>query len=182
MKKFFKLVGAIVDSRRFFLAIVALGILGASARLLGRNAAGQHPASHQSQTGRQHVADPANGEYLVRNVGMCADCHTPRDATGNFVAERWLLGGTIDFRPSSPIPSWAEVATPIAGLPTFATDREAVEFLTEGKRPDGRMARPPMPVFRLQREDAEDVAAYLRSLSPSNQPTSPTPPTRPSNP
>src|SRR5438309_109690 len=39
--------------------------------------------------------------------------------------------------------------------------------LTTGVWPDGQRLRPPMPQFRMSREDAESVVAYLRSLTPS---------------
>jgi hypothetical protein len=39
-----------------------------------------------------------------------------------------------------------------------------------GRRPSGRVPDPPMPPFRLSREDAEAIVAYLRSLAPSPVP------------
>ncbi|MGC8723893.1 MAG: hypothetical protein ACP5VF_08470 [Acidobacteriota bacterium] len=41
-----------------------------------------------------------------------------------------------------------------------------VTFLKTGGKPDGSMARPPMPPFRLHHEQALGVASYLRSLPP----------------
>jgi hypothetical protein len=66
------------------------------------------------------------------------------------------------FKPTVDMP-WSGVAPPIAGLPMFS-EKDAVEFLMTGKLPDGRMARPPMPQFKLKKVDAEAVVAYLRSL------------------
>ena len=39
-----------------------------------------------------------------------------------------------------------------------------VKFLTTGIDPGGNKARPPMPAFRLNGDDARAVAVYLRSL------------------
>jgi len=102
------------------------------------------------------------GRYLVERVGMCQDCHTQRDENGAFVEERWLGGAPIGFAPSSPMP-WSEMAPPIAGLPTMDHD-QAVRFLMSGEKPDGSRSRPPMPEYRLEREDAEAVVVYLESL------------------
>lgn len=106
--------------------------------------------------------DPDRGHYLVEHVGMCQDCHTPRDAKGEFDRSHWLQGAQIPFQPTVPMP-WAPASVYIAGLPTL-TDQQAVTFLTKGELPGGRRPRPPMPEFRFDQRDAQDVVAYLRSL------------------
>jgi mono/diheme cytochrome c family protein len=102
------------------------------------------------------------GRYLVEGVGLCADCHTPRNEKGEFVTAHWLRGAPIGFAPAMPMP-WAPVAPPIAGLPSM-TAEQAVAFLMQGKRPDGTMPRPPMPPYRLNEEDARAMVAYLKSI------------------
>jgi mono/diheme cytochrome c family protein len=123
-------------------------------------------ASSASGAEEQGVARSreARGEYLVERVGMCQDCHSPRNAEGFFFEDQWLAGAPIDFTPSLPMP-WAEMAPPIAGLPTM-TDQQAVTYMMTGEKPDGTESRPPMPEYRLTREDALAVVAYLRSLAP----------------
>jgi len=106
----------------------------------------------------------ARGRYLVENVTGCADCHTPRNERGEFIKSQWLLGSPLAFAPTVPMPAWAPVAPPIAGLPTL-TEAEAVKFMQEGVRPDGSRPRPPMPEFRLNEADARAVVAYLKSLT-----------------
>lgn len=108
--------------------------------------------------------DPAYGRYLVEHVGMCHDCHSPRNAKGEFLREQWLAGAPLPFQPTVEMP-WAPVAPPIAGLPSLS-DEQAVHFLTAGELPGGRKPRPPMPEFRFDGRDAHDVVAYLRSLRP----------------
>lgn len=106
--------------------------------------------------------DPDRGQYLVERVGMCQDCHTPRDAQGQFDRAHWLQGAPLPFQPTVPMP-WAPASIHIAGLPTL-TDQQAVTFLTTGELPGGRRPRPPMPEFRFDQRDAQDVVAYLRGL------------------
>ena len=41
------------------------------------------------------LVDPSvleRGEYLVRSVAGCGECHTPRDAQGNLDQSQWLGG------------------------------------------------------------------------------------------
>lgn len=105
------------------------------------------------------------GRYLVHHVAMCVECHTPRDREGNRIGERLLQGAPIPV--SSPYPEpWAYSSPQIAGLPGF-TEAEVAILLMTGKRPNGEEPLPPMPSFRMNREDAQAVAAYLRSLGGS---------------
>jgi mono/diheme cytochrome c family protein len=103
------------------------------------------------------------GKYLVENVAMCADCHTPRDDKGQLDHAQWLQGNLLDFKPDNNKMPFAAVAVPIAGLPGF-TDEQAVKFLETGIDIAGKPAMRPMPQFRLNHEDAVAVVAYLRSL------------------
>lgn len=103
------------------------------------------------------------GRYLVENVGMCADCHTPMNEMGEPVRENWLQGSPILFKPVFEVPNWADVALPIAGLPNMS-EENAVSVLETGVYGDNQRLRPPMPQFRLNHEDAVAVVAYLKSL------------------
>ena len=108
------------------------------------------------------------GRYLVHQVGLCIDCHSPRDKTGQFIEGKHLTGAPIDFVATIPIP-WMGVAPKIAGLPAGFTADDMVHFLMTGERPNGRPAPlPPMPPYRMNRSDAEAVTAYLHSLAPAN--------------
>lgn len=100
------------------------------------------------------------GRYLVEQVGLCADCHTPRNATGQFVKGKHLMGAPIDFTPNHPMPAWGAIAPRIAGLPSMSK-AQAIRFLTSG---EGRPVRPPMPAYRFSPSDAEAVVVYLKSL------------------
>jgi mono/diheme cytochrome c family protein len=104
----------------------------------------------------------ARGKYLVENVGMCGDCHTPMGPTGPDLS-RSLQGAELVFTPTVPVPDWVSAAPAIAGLPSLEDD-EAIALLATGALPNGTTMRPPMPHFRMNRDDAAAVVAYLRSL------------------
>ncbi|MFY9779222.1 MAG: cytochrome c [Candidatus Baltobacteraceae bacterium] len=95
----------------------------------------------------------ARGRYIVRQVGMCTDCHGLT-----------LMGGklAVTWRPDV---AAAELAPKIAGLPGY-TAEGAVRFLETGIARNGKNLRPPMPAYRLKPDDAAAVVAYLRSLQP----------------
>ena len=92
------------------------------------------------------------GRYIVQSIGNCADCHGPG-----------LRGSTLAFLAPGLPPAVARKAPRIAGLPQLSA-AQAVHFFETGLLPDGKQARPPMPALRLHRDDAEAVAAYLKSL------------------
>lgn len=108
-------------------------------------------------------AQIARGKYLVEQVAMCVDCHSPRGPTGEFVRERWLQGAPLSFKNTVPMPRWADVAPPLAGLPGW-TEAQIVTLLTTGKGQKGEPPEPPMPEYRMTKDDAAAVAAYLASL------------------
>ncbi len=103
------------------------------------------------------------GAYLVNQVAMCVQCHTPRDANGDLERTRLLQGAPIPVQSPFPNKKWAFRAPAIAGLPGWS-DEDAISLLTTGQRLNGYMPNPPMPPFRMSRQDAEAVVAYLRSL------------------
>ena len=110
----------------------------------------------------------ARGEYIVNNVAVCGQCHTPRDSQGRLIRSHWLEGAPVWFQPSAHTSDWPLKAPRIAGSPP-ASEADMVKLLTTGIWKDGRRLRPPMPQFRMTREDAEAVVAYLKSLNPEAQ-------------
>ncbi len=128
-------------------------------------------AGAQTSASAASEARIERGRYLVEQVALCADCHTARDWKGRQDRERWLQGARLDFKPAKLMP-WAELAPPISGLPTFATDALAVEYLKTGLNQNKGFSKPPMPQYRFNHDDAVAVVAYLRSLKPPAQPPS----------
>lgn len=136
------------------LAVVVLAC-GLSTGLLAQSASGS--------------AEPgklvAHGEYIANDVAVCSQCHTPRDGQGQLIQSRWLEGAAVWFQPAAPTSNWPLQAPRLAGsMP--ASDADMVKLLTTGIWTNGRELRPPMPQFRMNRDDAEAVVAYLRSLNP----------------
>lgn len=99
------------------------------------------------------------GRYIVENVAMCGRCHTPGGDGGHPDGGQWLMGAPI----RQPGADWAVQAPRIAGRPP-GTDEQFVTLLSTGIARTGQPPRPPMPQFHMQRQDAESVLAYLKSL------------------
>ena len=61
-------------------------------------------------------AQIARGEYLVKAIGQCGDCHTPFNDHGQYIMAQWLQGKKLEFGPLVPMPVWADTSPNIAGL------------------------------------------------------------------
>jgi mono/diheme cytochrome c family protein len=96
---------------------------------------------------------------------MCGMCHTPRTDSGELDSGHRLDGASVWLLPARPTENWPLKAPRIAGTP-LASDEDMIRLLTTGAWTDGTHLRPPMPQFRMSREDADAVVAYLRSLTP----------------
>jgi len=104
------------------------------------------------------------GKYIVDQVALCVECHTPRDENGSLKVSEYLRGAPIPVKsPPYPQMKWALKAPAIAGLPGY-TEEQSIRLLMDGLTRDSRRPDPPMPQFRLNRADAEAVVAYLKSL------------------
>jgi mono/diheme cytochrome c family protein len=126
-------------------------------------------AFHQNASASDKNAKQiARGEYLVKGLAGCGDCHTPMNEKGEAVMDEWLHGTKLFFGPLVPIPNWASSSVNIAGLPGW-DEKKAVELLMTGLSPNGQPPRPPMPQYRMNKEDAEAVVAYLKSLPAPKQ-------------
>src|SRR4051812_8690655 len=54
-----------------------------------------------------------HGDYLVNRVALCSDCHTPRDAKGNFDRSKLLQGATLGVVPKKKTEGWMDKAPDI---------------------------------------------------------------------
>ena len=109
------------------------------------------------------------GKYLA-SVIPCTDCHTPGTFLGKPDMSRYLAGSDVGFE----VPGLGVFYAPNltsdkeTGLGNWTVDQIATA-ITTGKRPDGRILAPPMPVqsFKhLTPADALAIAAYLKTLPP----------------
>jgi mono/diheme cytochrome c family protein len=109
------------------------------------------------------------GRYLVMTIGACGNCHTPRDALGRPIAGRELAGGfEFDDPGLGHIVGTNITPDKETGIGNWS-EAEIVTALRDGKRPDGTLIRPPMPipVYRqLSDGDAAAIAAYLKTVKP----------------
>jgi Cytochrome c len=113
-------------------------------------------------------ANLARGKYLVEQVGICGDCHSPHNERGEPIKEQRLMGAPIFFKPLVPVLAWADKAPNIAGLRGWDKGA-AIKFLMTGIAYNDLPARPPMPQYRFNKEDAGAIVAYLVSLSPTGK-------------
>jgi mono/diheme cytochrome c family protein len=104
-----------------------------------------------------------HGRYLVEDVAMCEECHTPRDAEGNLDESRRLQGAQIWIMPVHSNPNWANNAPPLAGFGGY-TDEQGEDILERGVGPNGETIRQPMHIYHMNHADAQAIIAYLRSL------------------
>jgi len=125
----------------------------------------QNREASSTQKGGTNEPRVARGKYIVEGVAMCGMCHTPRTDSGEIDRERTLDGAVLWLLPARPTGDWPLKAPRIAGSPA-ASDDDLIRLLTTGIWTTGARLRPPMPQFRMSREDAEAVVAYLRSLTP----------------
>jgi mono/diheme cytochrome c family protein len=104
------------------------------------------------------------GAYLVESIGNCGNCHAPQEPSG---AEPLtpLSGGPAIVSPAFSAYPPNITPDPESGIGTWTED-QLVTALRDGRTPDGRMLRPPMPVpfYRgISDEDAHAIAAYVLS-------------------
>ena len=117
-----------------------------------------HPKSDAS-------GDVARGKYLVENVAMCVQCHTPRNGNGELDQSHKLQGASLFLQPPYADPNWPINAPRIGGNPP-ASDADMIKLLMTGIWTNGKTLRFPMMPFRMNEADAKAVVAYLKSLSP----------------
>ena len=132
--------------------------------------------SADSKNEQASAGSVTRGKYIVEGVAMCGQCHTPRTSNGAPDRMKWLQGAALWLKPAMPIGDWPLDAPRIAGI-IPGTEEDMIRLLTTGIWRDGKPLRPPMPQFRMSRQDAEAVVAYLKSASPveDREQTSPSP-------
>ncbi len=108
------------------------------------------------------------GTYLERSIVACGNCHTPGSLVGRPDNEREMAGGEkID---EEGFVAYAPNITPDreTGIGNW-TDAQIIRAVREGKRPDGTIIGPPMPIWlyrNMSDRDVRAIVAYLRSVKP----------------
>ncbi|MFL5243006.1 MAG: c-type cytochrome [Gemmataceae bacterium] len=139
---------------------------------LGQVRADEKPGKQKAK-GQRPTDLVQQGDYLANQVAHCNHCHTPHDARGKHDDFRLLEGATLPFAPIDKSMKWAKKAPDItsSGLAGKWSEDEMVKFLTSGVNPEGDKPMPPMPVFRLNANDARAITLYLKSLPSTKENT-----------
>ena len=108
------------------------------------------------------------GKYLMSSIVACGNCHTPKGPNGKAIAGKELSGGDPIVSPvfrAVPGNITQDKATGIGNW----TDEQIIAAIREGKRPDGTIIGPPMPIafYRgMSDTDVKAIVAYLRTVAP----------------
>lgn len=120
------------------------------------------------------AVDPAvleRGEYLVRSVAGCGECHTPRDAQGNLDMSGWLAGVADRFDLAPADDSVGSISAPNLTPYHLASwsDDDVKRALRDGVSIDGTPLYPVMPYYafhNMSEDDAAAIVTYLRAVTP----------------
>jgi cytochrome c553 len=107
------------------------------------------------------------GNYLMRSIVACGNCHTQNTPQGPRPGME-LAGGT-KFDEAFGVAYASNITPdPETGIGKW-TDEQIILAIREGKRPDGSLIGPPMPIplYRgLADDDVKAIVAYLRAAKP----------------
>ncbi|MDG4648787.1 cytochrome c [Roseibacterium sp. SDUM158017] len=106
-------------------------------------------------------AEAMRGRYLAEALAHCAECHTPRDATGGLDRDRWFAG--------APNPSGTGTIPALTPDDLTWSRDEIAAYLKDGFAPDfdtasGSMASVVRNLANLDDADRQAIAAYLKAL------------------
>jgi len=104
------------------------------------------------------TSGPARGEYLVRAVGHCGECHTPRTMTMATDNSRFLAGN-----PKGPEDSEVPNITPDKATGLVWSEEEIADYLGTGNKPDGDV------VGGLMGEAIEGTLAGYKDLTKADR-------------
>ncbi len=108
------------------------------------------------------------GAYLMNTVVACGNCHSPKNPDGSPVPERELSGGPVFDEPEFHAVGPNITPDQETGIGKW-TDQEIITAIREGKRPDGSIIGPPMPISlyrNISDTDSRALVAYLRAVKP----------------
>ena len=129
-------------------------------------------ASKETPPPAAPVSGLPRGEYLVRAVGHCGECHTPRSALTMAVDNSRLLAG--NSKKTGPEGQAAPNITPdnATGIGEW-TEEQIVTYLGTGNRPDGDVAgglmgeniQGTLAGYKdMTNADLRSIAQYLKSI------------------
>lgn len=108
--------------------------------------------------------EEAHGRYLVEALAHCAECHTPRDATGGLDRSRWMEGApNPSGRGTIPALTPDELTWSVDEIAAYLNDGFAPDFDTAG----GSMTAVVLNLSNLTPDDRRAIALYLKALPAS---------------
>jgi len=118
---------------------------------------------------RTGAAEPLleRGKYLMNGIVACGNCHTPQ-GPGGPVPGMELAGGLVIEEPAFTVVTPNITPDPETGIGKW-TDKQIIAAIREGRRPDGSIIGPPMPITQYRAmadSDVEALVAYLRQVPP----------------
>jgi mono/diheme cytochrome c family protein len=108
----------------------------------------------------------ARGEYIVKVLGGCVECHDPQNGPKYFLSGVECMVDTNFADPTVGCLSSANLTNHETGLKN-RTDSEIKTMIRSGIRPAGDGLHPLMPYWiygNMSDEDADSVVAYLRTV------------------
>jgi mono/diheme cytochrome c family protein len=119
-------------------------------------------------TGAKAETSLERGTYLMGGIVACGNCHAMRDASGKVEPGMDLAGGTVFNAPIFRAVAPNVTPDPETGIGRW-TDDQIVDAIRNGRRPDGTIIGPPMPIefYRgMSDTDVRGLVAYLRAIAP----------------
>lgn len=107
------------------------------------------------------------GTYLMRSIVACGNCHTPQGPKGPIPGME-LAGGLKIEEKGFTVYTTNITPDPETGIGKW-TDAQIITAIREGKRPNGTIIGPPMPIglYRsMSDNDVRGIVAYLRTVKP----------------
>jgi mono/diheme cytochrome c family protein len=110
------------------------------------------------------------GAYLVRHLGHCGECHTPRSNLGVLQADQEMAGSELG---DESVPNITQHR--VDGIGRWSTS-DIEYYLDIGMLPDGDFSGGSMSeviednTSKLSREDRMAIAAYIKSVPPRETP------------
>jgi mono/diheme cytochrome c family protein len=129
-------------------------------------------AAHETPPATAPASGPARGEYLVKAVGHCGECHTPRGVTQAVDNSRFLAGN-----PKGPENTEVPNITPDPQTGLKWSVEEIADYLATGNKPDGDVAGSLMLEVisgpggsvgykDMTKADLTAIAQYMKSVPP----------------
>ena len=118
-------------------------------------------------TGARAETPLERGTYLMKSVVACGNCHTPKGPGGEVPGME--LAGGFKITDEMFVANASNITPdPETGIGKW-TDAQIITAIRDGKRPDGSIIGPPMPMGmyrRMSDADVKAIVAYLRQVKP----------------